>query len=239
MYNLAQPGTDLYRAFGDQMRQRYRLMPYIYTLAGDVYHKDATLMRGLVFDFPNDARAREVNDQYLFGPSLMVAPVHEYRARSRKVWLPQGADWVDFYSGRKLTGGQEITAEAPVDRIPLFVRAGSILPTGPEVQYTSQNLGGPITLNVYAGADGSFELYDDQGLSYGYERAEFSRIPISWDQASGALTIGARQGSYPGMPASRTFNIRWIDGPNAGASDFGAGGDKTVEYSGQPVTVRR
>ena len=239
VYNLAEPGTPLYTAFGDQMRLRYRLMPYIYTLAGDVYHRDYTIMRGLVMDFPNDARVRNINDQYMFGPSLLVAPVHEYRARQRSIYFPAGTDWYDIYSGEKIAGGRERTVQAPLERIPVYVRAGSILPTGPAVQYTAENLGGPITLTVYAGADGSFELYDDAGTTYAYERGEFSRIPISWDQSSGVLTIGARTGSYAGMPASRTFNIRWISGRNAAAGDFGAATTKTVEYTGAAVTVRR
>ena len=240
VYNLAEPGTDLYDAFAEQMRRRYRLMPYIYTLAGDAYHKDDVIMRGLALDFPGDERARTVNDQYLLGPAFLVAPVHEYRATSRKVWLPQGANWVDFYTGRTLTGGQEITAQAPLDRIPLYVRAGSIVPTGPAVQHTAEALDGPITLNVYLGADGSFELYDDAGTTYGYERGEFSRTPISWNQRTGVLSIGARQGEYPGMAATRTIHVRFIDQRDgAEAANFDARPDRTVEYSGTEVLVRR
>lgn len=239
VYNLAKPNTALYAAFADQMRLRYRLMPYIYTLAGDTWHQDGTIMRALAMDFPHDARVRDINDQYMFGPALMVAPVHQYKARSRSVYFPAGADWYDAYTGRRIAGGAEATVEAPLERIPLFVRAGSILPTGPQVQYTAEKLDGPITLTVYTGADGAFELYDDAGTTYGYERGEFSRIPIRWDQASGVLTIGERSGSYPGMPANRTFKVRWIDGPTGTALDFDAAGAKVVEYSGAAVQVRR
>ncbi|KQS56513.1 alpha-xylosidase [Brevundimonas sp. Leaf363] len=239
VYNLAQPGTPLYTAFGDQMRLRYRLMPYIYTLAGDLYHRDDTMMRGLIMDFPGDVKVRDINDQYMFGRELMVAPVHEYRSRERSVYFPAGADWYDLYTGQKFAGGRAQTVAVPLERIPVYARAGAILPTGPAVQYTAENLGGPITLTVYAGANGSFELYDDAGTTYAYERGEFSRIPMRWDERSGVLTIGARTGSYPGMPASRTFNIRWIGGPDAAAGDFGAATTKTVQYTGAAVTVSR
>lgn len=239
VYNLAEPGSDLYDAFAAQMRLRYRLMPYIYTLAGDTWHRDGTIMRALPMDFPQDVRARDINDQYLFGSALMVAPVHNYRARDRSVYFPSGADWYDFHTGRKFAGGSEATIAAPLERIPLFVRAGSILPTGPEIQHTAEKLDGPITLTVYAGADGSFELYNDAGTTYGYERGEFSRVPITWDEARGVLTIGTRAGAYPGMPANRTFHIRWVDGPTAAAADFDATPARTVEYSGQAVQVSR
>jgi alpha-D-xyloside xylohydrolase len=239
VYNLAEPESDLYDAFAAQMRLRYRLMPYIYTLAGDTWHRDGTIMRALPMDFPQDVRARDINDQYLFGSAIMVAPVHKYQARERSVYFPLGSDWYDFHTGRKFAGGSEATIAAPLERIPLFVRAGSILPTGPQIQHTAEKLDGPVTLTVYAGADGSFELYDDAGTTYGYERGEFSRIPMSWDQARGVLTIGARTGSYPGMAANRTFHIRWIDGPTATAADFDAAPARTVEYSGQAVQVSR
>jgi alpha-D-xyloside xylohydrolase len=239
VYNLAEPGTDLYAAFGDQMRLRYRLMPYVYTLAGDSWHRDGTIMRGLAMDFADDRKVLDINDQYLLGPSLMVAPVHQYRARSRSVYFPAGADWYDLYSGRKQTGGREVTVEAPLDRIPVYVRAGSILPTGPQVQYTAEKLDGPITLTVYQGADGSFDLYDDAGTTYGYERGEFSRIPMRWDQRSGLLTIGAREGSYPGMPTTRTFRVRFINGATRTATDWDAANAQVVEYTGAAVQVRR
>jgi len=239
VYNLAEPGTPQYDAFAEQMRMRYRLMPYIYTLAGDAFHKDGTMMRGLVMDFAGDEKTYDINDQYLFGPSLMVAPVHEYRARQRAVYFPAGSDWYALDTGDKYRGGRSVTVAAPVARIPVFVRAGSILPTGPAVQYTAEKLDGPMTLNVYGGADGSFDLYDDAGTTYGYERGEFSRIPLTWNQASRTLIIGERAGTYPGMAQTRTFNIRWIDGPRLDAADFDVGVALTVEYAGAAVSIRR
>ena len=239
VYNLAKPGSELYDAYAKQLRTRYRLMPYIYTLAGDSYGRDGTIMRGLIMDFAGDRKVRDIADQYMFGPALMVAPVHSYKARSRQVYFPAGTDWYAFETGQKFKGGMEAKVEAPLDRIPVFVRAGAIVPTGPAIQHTGEKPDGPITLLVYVGADGSFDLYEDQGLSYGYERGEFARIPIRWDQKKGVLTIGARAGSYPGMAAQRTINVRWISGPNPKAGDFDAPAQKTVQYSGQAIEVRR
>jgi alpha-D-xyloside xylohydrolase len=214
-------------------------MPYIYTLAADTYHRDGTMMRGLVMDFPNDRNVWDRGEEYMFGPAFLVAPVHEFRARTREVYLPAGARWYDFYSGRAFEGGQSVEADAPLSRMPLFVRAGSIVPIGPAVQYTSENLDGPITLHVYTGADGAFDLYEDDGVSNGYQRRQFSRIPIRYDEEAGVLRIGARTGAYPGMPATRTFNVRWISGPQQGADNFETAPDQTVAYDGRAIEVRR
>ena len=239
VYNLAQPGTPMYDAYAGQLRTRYRLMPYIYSLAGDVYLRDSTIMRGLVMDFPNDAKARRINDQYMFGPALLIAPVTEYRARERTVYFPAGADWYDLLSGQIHRGGTEASVAAPVDKIPVFVRAGSIVPTGPAIQYTAEKLDGPLTIVVYTGANGSFSLYEDAGVTYGYERGEFSTIPMSWNDATGVLSIGARQGRYPGMPGTRTVNVRFVSGPGADVGNFDAPAARTVQYDGQALEIRR
>jgi alpha-D-xyloside xylohydrolase len=214
-------------------------MPYIYTLAADTYHRDSTMMRGLVMDFPADAKTREVADQYMFGPDFLVSPVSEFKARGRAVYLPAGTSWYDFYSGRAFKGGQTVQAEAPLERMPLFVRAGAIVPMGPAVQYTGEKSDAPITLFVYAGKDGAFDLYEDDGVSYGYERGAFSRIPMRYDDKTGTLTIGARAGDFPGMVKSRTFRVNWISGPSAKATDFDAAGARSVVYDGRPVTLKR
>ena len=239
VFNLAEPGTALYGAYEDALKVRYRLMPYIYSLAGDVYHHDATIMRGLVMDFPSDVRARSINDQYLFGRALMIAPVTEYRARQRSVYFPRGADWYDLRTGTKYSGGTEATVPAPLETIPVFARAGTILPTGPAIQYTSEKLDGPLTLIVFTGADGAFTLYDDAGTTYGYERGEYASIPMRWNDATGVLSIGAREGSYPGMPQSRTVHVRFVSGPGTAAGDFDARPDQTVTYTGTAIEVRR
>jgi alpha-D-xyloside xylohydrolase len=239
IYNLAPARSEIYNSLVWYDRLRYRLMPYIYTIAADTYQRDYTMMRGLVMDFPNDSNVRDIDDEYMFGPSFLVAPVYEFHARAREVYLPAGNRWYDFYSGDAFEGGQRIQATAPLARMPLFVRAGSIVPVGPAIQYTGQNPGGPITLYVYAGRNGSFDLYEDDGVTYGYQRGASSRIPISYDDATGAVTIGARAGTFPGMVAQRTFNVRWISGPNANAVNFEARPDQSVRYSGGAVVVRR
>ncbi|QUD88272.1 TIM-barrel domain-containing protein [Phenylobacterium montanum] len=239
IYNLAPEGSEVYDSLAWYDRLRYRLMPYTYTLAADTWQADSTIMRGLVMDFPADLKARDVNDEYLYGRELLVAPVHEYKARSRAVYLPAGTAWYDLYSGARHEGGQTIDASAPLSRMPLFVRAGAILPVGPVMDYVGQKPEAPITLYVYAGADGAFSLYEDDGLSNDYAKGAFARIPIAYDDKVGTLTIGARQGRYPGMLESRVFNIRWITPGAPKPLDFDSAPDRSVTYAGQPVTVRR
>jgi alpha-D-xyloside xylohydrolase len=238
IWNISPPGTEVYNSLVAYDKLRYRLQPYIYTLAGDTYHRDGTIMRGLVMDFPNDLKARNINDQYMFGPAFLVNPVWQYEARSRKVYLPAGTRWYDFHSGKAYDGGQEIDAAAPLAQMPLFVRAGSIVPVGPAIQYTSEKLDAPITLYVYRGANGKFDLYEDDGLSYNYEQGQFARVPVSYDDASGTLTIGKREGSFPNMVAKRTYNVRWIEPDEARAADFDVKADASVEYAGEAVTVQ-
>jgi alpha-D-xyloside xylohydrolase len=196
-------------------------------------------MRALVMDFPADRKTWDVDDEYLFGPAFLVAPVTEYKARSRKVYLPAGSAWYDFYTGRSTRGGQTITAAAPYERMPLFVRAGSIVPTGPAIQHTGEDKGGPVTLNVYTGADGSFSLYEDDGTSRQYLHGQYSRIPLKWDERAKTLTIGAREGNgYNGMPAKRVINIRWMKPGSPRALSFDVKPDASVTYTGTPLTVR-
>lgn len=236
IYHLAREGTPTYVSMEYYDKLRYRLMPYIYTLGADTYFRDGTIMRGLVMDFPADRRVWDINDEYLFGRALLVAPVTEYKARSRSVYLPAGTKWYDFYSGHSYGGGQTITVTAPYERIPLFVRAGAIVPTGPAIQYTGEDKGGPVTLNVYTGADGSFSVYDDDGVSRQYLNGRYARIPLRWDERSHTLLIGAREGSgYAGMPGTRTIRIRWITPGRA--LDLNAA-DQTVTYSGASMAVR-
>ena len=215
------------------------LLPYIYTLAADTWHRDGTILRTMSMDFPGDMKARGIADQYLFGPAFLVAPVARFNATSRPVYLPAGTSWIDFESGRRYEGGQTVEAAAPLQRMPLFVRAGSIVPRTVVQQYVDEQPGAPLTVEVYTGADGSFSLYEDDGRNYGYERGEFSRIPLSWNEQAGELTIGARQGQYPGMQAQREVRVRWIDGPREDAGAVEPKADRTVRYTGKAVTVRR
>ena len=220
-------------------RLRYRLLPYIYSLAGNVTQEGDTFMRALVMDFRGDARAREVTDEYMFGPALLVSPVTSYGARSREVFLPATVGgWYDFWTGAAVPGGRTIEAPAPFDAIPLHVRAGSIVPFGPERQYVGEKQADPITLWVYAGADGAFSLYEDDGLTYGYEHGAFSRIGITWDDASRKLVIGDRQGGFPGMPLGRTFNVVLVEPAKPAGFSPAPVPSQTVHYSGAAVTVR-
>jgi alpha-D-xyloside xylohydrolase len=239
IFNIADPGSEVYDSLVWYTNLRYRLMPYIYTLAGDAHHRDGTMMRGLAMDFPDDPAVRDIATQYMFGPALLVSPVFESGARSREVYLPEGADWYDFHNGERHAGGRTIDANAPLKRMPLFVRAGSILPVGPAIQHTGESLNAPIVLNVYTGADGNFEIYEDDGLSYDYEEGQWSRIPVRYDEASGTLYIGKREGGFDGMAEERSIAVRWIGGPDGRAADFDAKPDVTLVYSGSPTTVER
>ncbi|WP_443750312.1 TIM-barrel domain-containing protein [Asticcacaulis solisilvae] len=238
IYNISPEGSDMRASMVWYDELRYRLMPYIYATASDTYFNSGTIMRGLVMDFPGDQAVKDIKDQYLFGHALLVAPVTEYQARSREVYLPKGADWYNFYTGEKLTGGKRTQVDAPVTQIPLFVRAGAIVPMGPVTQYVDEKPDAPLTLTVYTGADGTFSLYEDDGVSNGYTRGAFTRIPLSYNDKTGTLTIGARTGSYPGMVAKRTFRVRFI---KAGTSTSGAfdAKDAEVAYDGALVTVKR
>jgi alpha-D-xyloside xylohydrolase len=212
-------------------RLRYRLLPYIYTLAAGTWFDDGTMMRPLVMDFTADRRVWDVDDQYMLGPALLVAPVSEFGARERTVYLPAGTDWYDAGSGRRLDGGQEISAAAPRERLPLFVRAGAIVPLGREVQWTGEDPQGPLTIHVFPGADGAFALYEDQGEDMGYARGEFARIPLRWDDAARKLTIGVREGRFPGMAALRRIGVV-IQGDGESGSVFVREPLRWVDYDG-------
>ena len=220
-------------------RLRYRLLPYIYSVAGGVTLDGGTFMRALVMDFRSDPGARETTDQYMFGPALLVSPVTEYGARSRPVYLPPTTGgWYDFWTGASLGGGRTIEAAAPFDAIPVHVRAGSIVPSGPDLQYVGEKPADPVVLHVYAGADGEFSLYEDDGLTYGYEHGEFSRIRISWDDASRRLTIGDREGGYAGMPSERTFEIVLVEPSRPSGFTLSPAPERTLHYSGRSVSVK-
>nr|WP_246429000.1 TIM-barrel domain-containing protein [Pseudoxanthomonas broegbernensis] len=239
IWEIAPEGTPHYDSFVHYLKLRYTLLPYIYTLAGDTWHKDGTLLRTLEMDFPGDAKVKDIHDQYLFGPAFLVAPVTEFKATSRQVYLPAGTSWIEFDSGKRHAGGQTVDAAAPLQRMPLFVRAGSIVPRTVVQQYVDETPDAPLTVEVYTGADGSFSLYEDNGRNYGYERGESSRIPLAWNEAAGELSVGARQGQYPGMRQQREIRVRWIDGPRGDNGALEPEADATVHYTGQALTVRR
>ncbi|WP_296952930.1 TIM-barrel domain-containing protein [uncultured Massilia sp.] len=237
IYNIAAGDDAMRDNMVAYLKLRYRLMPYIYSMAADTHYASGTMMRGLVMDFPHDERVKDVKDQYMFGPAFMVAPVTRYRARQRTVVFPAGADWVDFDTGMRHEGGSTATVDAPADRIPVFLRAGSIVATGPVTQYVDEKPDAPIVLQVVAGASGKATLYEDDGVSNGYQRGEATRIPFSWDDRTGTVTIGARAGSYPGMVARRRFKVRVLRPGVVPAADLDAA-DRTVDYDGKPVTIK-
>jgi alpha-D-xyloside xylohydrolase len=230
--------SPAYQSMVKYDRVRYRLLPYIYSLAGDVTQDHGTIMRPLVMDFRDDAAARRVGDQYMFGPAFLVSPVMTYKARSREVYLPKASDWYDFWTGAAASGGKTVDAAAAYDVMPVYVRAGSIVPFGPEIQYADEKPADPLTLYVYAGANGAFTLYDDDGASNGYERGAFARIPVRWDDRAKTLTIGKREGSYPGMLAERTFNVVVVSKSKPVGFSFEPTADRTVSYRGDAVTVK-
>ena len=198
MFNIAPENHPAYQAMLRYDKLRYRLMPYIYSLAGMVTQSDYTIMRALVMDFGGDRNVRAINDQFMFGPALLVNPVSEYKARTRTVYLP-GEGWYALWSGVHYSGGRSIQADAPYSDIPVFAREGSIIPCGPAIQFAGQRPADPIRLFVYTGRNCSFPLYEDEGVNYDYERGLFSTIPLSYDEQRHTLTIGARDGEFPGM----------------------------------------
>ena len=237
LWNIAPEGSETYESILWYMRLRYRLMPYIYSLAGMVHFDDYTIMRGLPMDFPGDHEVRDLSDQWLFGPALMPCPVYEYKARSRSVYFPWDTDWYDFYTGKYMVGGKRITADAPYGRMPLYVRAGSIIPIGPDMQWSDEKPADDILLAVYAGKDASFTLYEDENVNYNYEKGFYSRIPITWDDASRTLTVGEREGSFEGMLQTRKFRVVVTDPAHPNAYDPDAPG-VAVTYDGKPVSVK-
>lgn len=239
IYNIAPENHPAYQSMLYYDKLRYRLLPYIYSLAGEVYHRDGTMMRGLVMDFPDDTTAIHLNDEYLFGKALLINPVCNYGQRTREVYLPAGAGWYDFYSGRYYDGGKKMNADAPYQRMPVFVRAGSIVPLGPDLQYVSEKKADVITLYVYGGANGSFDLYEDEGVNYNYEKGRFALIPIKYDDANGVLAIGKRGGTFDGMLKNRTFKIIWVDKTTPAGMDTGAATSRVVHYKGNPVTIKK
>lgn len=238
MYEVAPESHTAYQTMLAYDRLRYRLMPYIYSLTGMVTQKDYTIMRALVMDFGNDKGVLNIGDQFMFGPSLLINPVTEYKARMRSVYLPAGTEWYDIRSGKHSGGGRTINADAPYSEIPIFVKEGTILPCGPEIEYAMEKPADPIRLFVYTGCDGSFTLYEDEDVNYNYEKGMFSTIPLSYNEKGKVLAIGKREGEFPGMLKTRTFEIVWLGKHNASGMDFQARPDATVTYDGGECSIR-
>ena len=239
VWNIAPADHPAYKTIVAYDKLRYRLMPYLYSMAGMVHLKDYTMMRGLVMDFNGDDKVLDIKDQWMFGSALMACPVGEYQKYSREVYLPKQKGWYDFYTGAYHAGGQAIVADAPYDKIPVFIPEGAILPIGPEMQWSDEKKPELIDLYVYAGKDGSYTLYEDEGTNYNYEKGKYAVIDFKYDDARKQVTIGARKGSFDGMLQKRRFNIILVDqkkqqGVNLAKSPKG----KVVKYSGQAMTVK-
>ena len=262
IWQFGKKGEPVYDAIEKQIRLRYRLLPYLYSTAWQVTSNNDSYIRPLFSDFAADKKVWDVTDEFLFGRSILAAPIinpqyteekiirtdamtgwdrKEVRGEKSEVrdmidwsatktavkYLPKGATWYDFWTNKQYKGGQTITLETSFDRVPMFVRAGSVLPLGPEMQWVGEKKWDNLELRIYPGADGQFVLYEDEGDNYNYEKGAYSVIQFSWNEKTHTLTIGDRQGSYPGMLQNRQFTIVLPDGKQ-----------QTVRYDGIQQTVR-
>jgi len=249
VWRFGNPGEPFYEVLVQFIRLRYRLLPYIYSVAAWASQRSYTMMRLLAFDFRRDPRVANVDDQYLFGPAFLVNPVVHpmyYESGSvpladvpkrRSVYLPEGANWVDFWTGRRWTGGQTVEADAPLDILPLFIREGSIVPLAPLHPNTDLRADAVLDIRVYWGASSTFVLYEDAGDGYGYERGEYSTITIAWDEPTATIVFGERQGQYPGMAATRVFRVVMVSEVNGVGVGFPEEPAVTVTYRGEALHI--
>lgn len=249
VWRFGEPGSVFCDTLVKFIHLRYRLMPYIYSIAGKVTLQDYTMLRALAFDFREDTKTYDISDQYMFGPAFLVNPVTEpmyYESgsmelpgvkRVRRVYLPETSSWYDFWTGGRLAGGQELEAAAPLGIMPLFVKAGSIVPMGPMVQHTGEKPDAPVELRIYPGADGAFTLYEDEGDNYNYENGAYATISLHWDESARQLSFGERQGTYEGMPCSRVFNIVLVSKGHGAGVEEAVNFDSTVHYQGKRLAI--
>jgi alpha-D-xyloside xylohydrolase len=249
IYQFGKKGDKVYDAIEKSINLRYSLLPYIYSAAWDVTANQSTMMRALVMDFPEDRDALDINDQYMFGKSILVCPVttamyskdtkeNFESIGSRELYLPSGTEWFDFWTGEKLKGQQKVKKEAPLDIMPLYIKAGSIIPFGPKVQYATEKRWDNLEIRIYDGANGSFTLYEDENDNYNYEKGACSTITFTWDDRKRTLTIGDCAGSFPGMIKERTFNIILVSENKGKGTIIVDKHDRVVTYSGKKVTVK-
>ena len=238
IWNLAPENHPCYQSFVYYDKLRYRLMPYLYSMAGWVHLKDYTMMRGLIMDFNGDWQVTNIKDQWMFGPALMACPVAHYKARNRSVYFPKQTGWYNLYSGEYVEGGQSLIVDAPYERIPVFVREGSIIPFGPEIQYSDEKPAELINLYVYAGKDGQFMLYEDEGVNYNYEKGKYATIDITYDDSSKTITFGKRNGQFNGMLKQRRFNVVLITREQPKALNMENPEGKLVQYNGKAVSIQ-
>ena len=213
-------------------------MPYLYSMAGWAHFKDYTLMRALVMDFNGDKEVENIGNQWMFGPALMACPVGYYKARNRSVYFPEKCGWYNLYTNEYIEGGRHLVVDAPYEQIPVFVREGAIIPFGPEMEWSDEKPAELINLYVYAGADGEFQLYEDEGTNYNYEKGKYATIDIEYDDDDHTVSFSARKGSFPGMLKQRRFNIVLIskDAPKPLNLDNPEG--KLVTYNGKALKIK-
>jgi alpha-D-xyloside xylohydrolase len=257
IYQFGKNGDKPYDAIEKYINLRYRLLPYIYSTSWDVTANQSSMMRALMMDFPKDKNALDINDEYLFGKSLLVSPVTKAMyikpvvngrdtsnaedfstSKTKETYLPNGTDWYDFWTGEKLSGGDKVTRETPLDIIPLYVKAGSVLPIGPRVQYAEEKKWDDLEIRIYPGANGKFVLYEDENDNYNYEKGIFSTITFDWADKKKTLTINDRKGSFPGMLNNRKFNIVIVSAGKGGGENAAAQPDKEATYLGKKLTLK-
>lgn len=238
IYNIAPERHPAYQTMLYYNKLRYRLMPYLYSLAGQTYHNDYTIMRGLVMDFAQDTAVRHISDQYLFGPSLLINPVYNFQQRSREVYLPKGQGWYDLYTGAYTAGGKKVQADAPYDKMPIYVKEGSIIPFGPQLQYVAEKPADTISLYIYGGKNAFFSLYEDEGTNYNYEKGAFSTIDFTYNEASKTLQISDRKGTFKGMMKERVFNLYHILPGRERELNLESKPDKKILYIGKSVSIK-
>lgn len=232
-------GKEVVQVASRFLKLRYRLLPYIYSEAAGITFKGSTLMRPFVMDYPDDKKALEQKYDYMFGPSLLVSPVVEPGIRSKRVYLPATkGGWYDFWTGKNTAGGTEIETAVSLERIPLYVKAGSILPMGPSVQHIGECKDGTLEIRIYPGADGKYVLYDDEGTNYNYEKGKYATICMEWDDDSQELKLGARQGSYAGMADKRVLKLVKVKKNKGCGIDETRHATREIVYDGKEIKIR-
>lgn len=237
IWNFGERGTWCFDAQEKSIKLRYSLLPYIYSTSWDVSSNNGTFMRPLIMDFVSDKNTHNIGNEYLFGRSILVAPVTKYQAREWSVYLPNGIDWYNFWTNEYIKGGQTIISKSAVDEIPLYIKAGTILPFGPKVQYATEKKWDNLEIRIYPGEDGEFMLYEDENDNYNYEKNRYSIIRFKWSDKTKVLTIEDRAGSFQGMLKSRVFKII-VAGPDKGIGDSFGGPGKNISYSGKKIVLK-
>lgn len=249
IYQFGQKGQEIYDAIEKYIKLRYSLLPYIYSTSWDITNNNGSMMRALVMDYASDKDALDINDEYLFGKSILVCPVTQSMynkdmkedfstVKSKELYLPKGNNWIDFWTGEVLKGGQIISKETPIDIMPLYVKAGSILPIGPDVQFATEKKWDNLEIRIYEGANGEFTLYEDENDNYNYEKGVYSTINFSWNDKKGTLTISDRNGEFPGMLKERKFRIVKVSTERGLGDKQAETAGELVNYNGKKVSVK-